>query len=113
MFDIGTGKVAIDTSTGFITLPSNFCHFTDSKEELFSVFPRTYHNHNWLSERAIFTAKNKDVDDFSATSKNFIPGELFSFKSVNTVINQDEVINYPTKLFNSMDLSGLSPHIYN
>jgi len=27
----GNGKVTIDTLTGFITLTSGFCHFTDSK----------------------------------------------------------------------------------
>ena len=36
LLDIGNGKVAIDNSTGFITLPFDFCHFS-----LFSVFSRT------------------------------------------------------------------------
>jgi PIF1 helicase. len=66
-----------------------------------------------MSEREIFATKNKDVDDLNATIQNFLLGELFSFKSVNTVINQDDVVNYPTEFLNSMDLPGLPPHIYN
>lgn len=114
LLDIGNGKIAVDISTGFITLPTDFCQLTESKEELIGrVFPnvaQNFKNHNWLSERAILAAKNKDVDDLNASIQNFIPGQLFSFKSVDTVINQDEVVNYPTEFLNSLELPGLPPH---
>ena len=61
------GEVAIDTSTGFIKLPSDFCLFSDSKEELIKrAFPniaQQLNNNNWLSKQVIFAAKNKDVAD--------------------------------------------------
>ncbi|XP_073955775.1 uncharacterized protein isoform X1 [Choristoneura fumiferana] len=114
LLDIGNGKVTVDTSTGLITFPTDFCHFTDSKEELIQrVFPdikQLYNNHNWLSERAILAAKNKDVDDLNATIQNFLPGELFTYKSVDTATNQDDVVNYPTEFLNSLELPGLPPH---
>ncbi|XP_017476411.1 PREDICTED: ATP-dependent DNA helicase pif1-like [Rhagoletis zephyria] len=114
LLDIGNGKVPMDTSTGFITLPTDFCHITHSKEELIQrVFPDIAHqfnNRNWLGERAILAAKNKDVDDLNATIQNFLPGQLVSFKSVDTVINQDDVVNYPTEFLNSLELAGLPPH---
>ena len=114
LLDIGNGKVAVDASSGFITLPTDFCHFVDSKEELiqrvFTNIQQQFRNHNWLSERAILAAKNKDVDDVNATIQNFLPGELFSYKSVDTVTNQDDVVNYPTEFLNSLDLPGLPPH---
>ncbi|XP_055918666.1 uncharacterized protein LOC129950772 [Eupeodes corollae] len=82
--DIGNNKVAMDTSSAFITLPTDFCHITDSKEELIQrVAPdiaQKYNNHNWLGERAISAAKNKDVEDLNATIQNFLPGHLVSFK---------------------------------
>ncbi|XP_046976299.1 ATP-dependent DNA helicase pif1-like [Vanessa cardui] len=114
LLDIGNNKVAVDTSTGFITLPTDFCHITDSKVELIQrVFPdiaQKFNNHNWLGERAILAAKNKDVEDLNATIQNFLPGQLVSFKSVDTVMNQDDVVNYPTEFLNSLELPGLPPH---
>ncbi|XP_037910190.1 ATP-dependent DNA helicase PIF1-like [Hermetia illucens] len=84
------------------------------KEELMGrVFPdiaQNFNNHNWLGERAILAAKNKDVEDLNATIQNFLPGQLVSFKSVDTVMNQDDVVNYPTEFLNSLELSGLPPH---
>jgi len=65
--------------------------------------------HNWLSKRAILEVKNKDVDDLNAIIQNVLPGLPFSFKSIDTVINQDGVIKYPTEFFNSLELPGLPP----
>lgn len=114
LLDIGNNKVAVDTSTGFITLPTDFSHITDSKEEpIQHVFPdiaQQFNNHNWLGKRAILAAKNKDVDVLNATIQNFFPGQLVSFKSVDTVMNQDDVVNYPTEFLNSLELPGL-PHL--
>ncbi|CAG4974232.1 unnamed protein product [Colias eurytheme] len=73
LLDIGNNKVAVDTSTGFIILPTDFCHITDSKVELIQrVFPdiaQKFNNHNWLGERAILAAKNKDVEDLFSLCK--------------------------------------------
>ncbi|GBP83232.1 hypothetical protein EVAR_64741_1 [Eumeta japonica] len=114
LLDIENDKVVVDTSTGLTPLPTDFCYFTDSKEELIQCvvtnIKQQLRNHNWLSERAILAAKNKNVDNLNATIQNFLPGELFSYKSVATVTNQDDVVNYPTEFLNSLDLPGLTPH---
>lgn len=50
LLDIGNNKIAVDTSAGFITLPTDFCHITDSKEELIQcTFPdieQKFNNYN-------------------------------------------------------------------
>ncbi|XP_076251551.1 uncharacterized protein LOC143190865 [Rhynchophorus ferrugineus] len=93
----GNNKVAVDTSTGFITLLTNFCHIKNSKEELiyrgFRDIAQQFSNHNWLGERAILAAKNKDVEDLNVKCiQNFLPGQLVSLKSDDTVVNQDDVL---------------------
>lgn len=65
LLNIGNGSVPIDESSGLISFPRNFCSFVSLKEELINeVFPNMVANHkshDWLSERAILAAKNKDV----------------------------------------------------
>lgn len=114
LLDIGNGKLAVDILTGFVTLPTTFCRLTESKDDLiksvFSNIAHQYKNHTWLSERAILAAKNKDVNDLNVTIQNVIAGQLVSYKSVDTVMNQDDVVNYPTEFLNSLELPGLPPH---
>jgi ATP-dependent DNA helicase PIF1 len=114
LLNIGNNKVAVDTSIGLITLPIDFWHITDSKEELiqhvFLDIAQQFNNHNWPRKRAILVAKNKNVDALNATIQNFLPGQLVSYKSVDTIMNQDDVINYHTEFLNSLELPGLPPH---
>ncbi|XP_055905144.1 uncharacterized protein LOC129940729 [Eupeodes corollae] len=117
LLDIGSNKVAMDTSTGFNTLPTDLCHITDSKEELIQrVFPeiaQKFNNHNWMGERAILASKNKDVEDLNATIQVFFSGQLVwlvFIKSVDTVMNQDDVVNFPTEFLNSLESPRLPTH---
>ncbi|XP_050339701.1 uncharacterized protein LOC126766040 [Bactrocera neohumeralis] len=111
---IGNGQLAVDRETGLTTLPDNFCNIASTKEELVSsVFPNiaeNYRNHNWLAERAILAAKNKDVGQMNADILTHVPGELVTYQSVDTVTNQDDAVNYPTEFLNSLDLPGFPPH---
>lgn len=55
-------------------------------------------------------AKNTDIDNLNATIRNFLLGELFSFKLVDTVIKQEDVVNYHIVLLNSLEFPGLPTH---
>lgn len=111
---IGNGKIPVDTSSGLISIPPAICQFTSTKDDLITkVYPnigQNYLNYDWLSERAILAAKNIDVNDLNWTIQNQIPGELRSYKSIDRVENEDEVVNYPVEFLNSLDLSGMPPH---
>lgn len=114
LLDIGNGNIAVDTSSGYITFPTNFCNFCESKTELMEmVFPniaQNYVNHDWLSERVILAAKNVDVNNMNFQIQEKIAGELKNYKSVDSVTNDDDVVNYPTEFLNSLELPGLPPH---
>ena len=38
------------------------------------------------------------------------PGEVRVFKSVDTAMSDDEAVQYPTELLNSLELPGMPPH---
>ena len=115
LLEIGNGKVPVDPASGRISLPNNFCNFVASKEELVEkVFPSiqtNYKNQDWLSERAILAAKNRDVYKLNNAILSNILGEEDTFKSVDTVLEADEATNYPTEFLNSLDLPGTPPHV--
>lgn len=115
LLDIGNEKIPIDALTKCISFPSNFCVIVPSIEELIkNVFPRiatNYKNHEWLCERAILPAKNSDVNAINNEIQGEIAGECTSYKSIDTVMNTDETVNYPIEFLNSLDLPGLPPHI--
>lgn len=115
LLNIGNGKMVVDETTKCITFPQNFCTNAASKEELIAhVFPniaQNYQNHKWLSERAIIAAKNSDVNDINFIIQNEIPGEFVRYNSIDTLTNQDDVVNYPTEFLSSLDLPGMPPHV--
>ncbi|XP_075235001.1 ATP-dependent DNA helicase Pif1-like [Lycorma delicatula] len=69
-----------------------------------------YTNHGWLRERAILAAKNLDVDVINFKIQQSLPGNEITFKSNDTVVDPDEVVNYPVEFLNSLDLPGMPPH---
>ncbi|XP_069157706.1 uncharacterized protein [Procambarus clarkii] len=96
--------------------PSQGCiNLVTSKEELVEkVFPNiqtNYKNHDWLSERVILAAENKDVYELNNIIQSNIHSEAVTFKSVDTVEEADEAVNDPTELLNSFDLPGIPTHV--
>jgi len=63
------------------------------------------------SARVILTAKNNNVNVINFYFQNSIPGEAATYKLINTVMNPDEIINYPAEFLNSLDLPEMPPHI--
>jgi len=59
---------------------------------------RPIRNRQWLSAWAILVAKNNyDVNTIDITILNEIPGNTTTYQSIDTVMNQDEVVKYPTE----------------
>ena len=115
MLDMGDWKVTVHETTGSIKLPVDFWTNVDSQNALIDrIFPdvRTqFINYAWLAERAILAAKNVDVDDLNFMIHQSLPGDLVSYKSIDTVCDTNETVNYPTEFMNSLDLPGTPPHL--
>ena len=108
---LGNGKIAIDEITNSIRLPSDFCKLTQNVEELINcVFPnleRNYRNHEW---RLLLALSNADVESTNSSILNRIPGNAVTYKSGDTVTNENDVVNYPVEFLNSMDVLGFPAH---
>ncbi|XP_029173244.1 ATP-dependent DNA helicase pfh1-like [Nylanderia fulva] len=116
LLEIGNGKVPVNLTSKQISLPHNFCNLVTSKDLVEQIFPNiqsNYKNHDWLSERDILAAKNKDVYELNNIIQYNIQSEVvtFTYKSVDTVVEADEAVHYPTKFLNLLDLPGISPHV--
>ena len=78
-----------------------------------SVFPNIQHHfkdHKWLCERAILAPKNDSVRAINLQIQQQLPGEVTSHKSIDTVVDVDQAIQYPTEFLNSLEPPGLLPH---
>lgn len=64
-------------------------------QSIFTDIENNYLNHEWLSQRAILAAKNVDVDEINFQIQQLLPGDLMSFKSIDTVVDENESVNFP------------------
>ncbi|XP_036340418.1 ATP-dependent DNA helicase pif1-like [Rhagoletis pomonella] len=107
LLDIGNGKVHIDRTTNEISFPSNFCQMQQSIQDVIDrVFPNltiNYRNPEWLRERAILAPKNDDVSKLNGQIQLKIPGEAVEYKSIDTVMDKDQAVNYPTEFPGTRD----------
>jgi len=92
LLDIGNGKIPVDSSSGYIIFPTNFCRFTETKTELIEkVSPnitQNYKDHVWLSERVMLATKNVDVNEMNFQIQNEIAGELMTNKSIDPLLTK-------------------------
>ena len=82
-----------------ISFKSNFCAIVPSTEQLIqNVFPQiatNYENHDQLCKRASLSAKNNDMNAINNIIQGQILGKYTAYKSIDTIMNMDEIVNYP------------------
>ena len=109
---IGDGKVPEDSVTGMITLPCGT--IVSSVEQLTEkVYPNiqhNFHNHQWLCDRAILAARNETVQAINIKIQKFLSGPEHSYKSIDSVVNQADAVQYPTEFLNSVLTPDLQVH---
>lgn len=114
LLQIGEGTFPVDEDSGQITLTSELCSIVQTPQQLIEkVYPniiRNYTNSDWLCERAILATKNQMVNFINEKIQNIIPGEEKMYKSIDTVVNQNEVVNFPIEFLNSLNVPGMPLH---
>lgn len=114
LLNMGDGKLPVHPSTQEISFPHNFCQLQSSIEDLENkVFPNiasNFKNHDWLCERAILAPKNDSVNTINDRIQLKIPGTITEYKSIDTVTEENDAINYPVEFLNSLEPPGMPPH---
>jgi hypothetical protein len=113
LLEIEDGRFVVKSS-GNIKLPTDFCNMVSSVPELIdAVYPgisQNYLNLDWLRDSVILAPKNEDVDEIINHILAMLPDVVDEYKSIDTVIDNDELVNFPQEFLNSLDPSGLPPH---
>lgn len=114
LLSIGNGTIKKDEITHEIEFPKNFGHMSESVQHLIqNVYPnikKNYTNYNWLEKRSILATTNEAVNKINYQILNKIPGELFEYTSIDSMIDNELSVHYPTEFLNSLEPSGLPPH---
>lgn len=64
-----------------------------------------------MCEQAILATKNNVVQRINERIQNMIPGEEKIYKSIDTMMDQDESVNFPTEFLNSLNPPCMPSHI--
>jgi ATP-dependent DNA helicase PIF1 len=70
---------------------------------------QNYFTLKWLRDRVILVAKNEDVHEIMNQMLAMLPG-VTEYKSIDTVVDADEIVSFPPEFLNSLESAGLPPH---
>ena len=62
---------------------------------------------NWSQERTILSPTNEQINDFMLSK---FEASSQTYYSVNTVVDREKEVHYPTEFFNSLTPPGIPPH---
>ena len=79
------------------------------------VFPNFQNvvDSDWLLERGILAPLNESVIKINSNLIHIMPASSKLYKSIDTVMSEDETTHYPPEFLNSIETSGLPPHKLN
>ena len=114
---IGDGKFPTEVDTAdVVQLPETMGTFVCDIAELMSrIYPDLLSNFSditWLSEHCILAPLNKTTRAINTTLVEQLPGECIQYKSLDSVPDESQAVEFPTEFLNSLEVSGLPPHTY-
>lgn len=114
LLKVGNGDLT--QNNGRIDLDNqNLCVLINNIQELVnSVYPDidniSCKTISWFKERAILSPTNEQVDKVNNLILSKIDAPTKIYYSVDTVVDFEEAVHFPTEFLNSLNPSGLSPH---
>ena len=112
LLSIGNGQIPYNPTLELHELPCGkmVASVNDLKSQVFPNLLENYKNPNWFCERAILAPRNDAVDKVNMELLQHLPEVEQSFRSIDTVIDQDQAVQFPAEFLNSLLPSGMPPH---
>ncbi|KAL8601841.1 hypothetical protein ACOMHN_020576 [Nucella lapillus] len=113
LLQLGNGEIrSVD---GLITFPEKFAVIVPEVQALKdSVYPdlhEKYHDHDWLSERAILAPRNDTVGIINNDLLMQLPADVETYTSHDSTVEKDQSVHYPVEFLNSLEPPGMPSHI--
>ncbi|XP_014790383.1 uncharacterized protein LOC106883770 [Octopus bimaculoides] len=107
----GNSFLSDDGETTLCSISTNVNTLEELKGKVFPRLHENYQDLNWLCERAILVPKNSMVNAINQQLVQVIPGRLHVYKSIDSIPDTNQAVNYPVEFLNSLEPPRLPPHI--
>ena len=111
LLNLGEGKLPT-SGHNIVEIPQHMC--MDSKDDVISHVFDDFENNigvpEYFQSRAIVAATNEIVNDVNDILTDLLPGEVKTFKSIDTVGDDDNPTSFPSEFLNRLQLSGMPDH---
>ena len=114
LLSIGDGRYPCTEPPDVITLPDCITcteTFQEMKEKIYPNLQDYKQDEKWLAEHAVLAPLNDTVNWINVTLIQEFPGEVITYKSIDSAITADEADHFPTEFLNSVKLSSLPSHM--
>ena len=113
LLEIGNGNILEGREDGLIRLNcgTKCSNLEEIEEKVFPSIVQNYKDTRWLSERALLAPKNISVDKVNDHILAKIPGAVMMYSSVDSVVDEEEAVQYPMEFLNSLEPPGMPPHL--
>ena len=113
LLEVGNGDITVEMAPDQVSLKKfgNECGTVDKL--LDSVFPNVSENYtdrDWLMQRAILAPHNDSVSKINEHLMHKLPSDTVTYTSINTIVSEEEAVQYPVEFLNSIETSGLPKH---
>lgn len=111
LLQIGNGTAHLNANHEHIEINGKFGKLhADLRSLINSVYPslsQNMPNIQWISERGILAITNEIVENINFEILKSLQGESKTYYAVDSVINDNDTVVYPTEFLNSLQPSGM------
>ena len=111
---LGNGETDTVQSPDYVSL-LNFGTPAENIDILLNrIYPQihsNYENHTWLMQRAILAPHNDSVSQINKLLAEKLPTQTHTYTAINSVVDEEKAVQFPVEFLNSIEVSGLPPHV--